>query len=139
MAIILRKISTRRAYSFDKVPDRMILNVTTALESIQKQRVDPLVENDNQQHIYRWVRKYLLLPSDRGDYTDWEICQSAEGIILLKSSSTVIHGDFGVSKTSIQRYLNIIFSPLKCSLLNYLWYLTSLVKISNTTVRKTIR
>ena len=30
---------------------------TTALESIQEQQVTPLVENDNQQQIYRWVRK----------------------------------------------------------------------------------
>ena len=48
------------------------MNVTTAPESMQEQPVTPLVENDYQQQIYRWVRKYLLLLSCRGDYTDWE-------------------------------------------------------------------
>ena len=43
-----------------------------------------------------------------------------------------------VPKTSIQRYLNVIFPPLKCSLLKHLWYLVSLGEISNKTVRKTI-
>ena len=54
----------------------MIINVTAALDSIQEQRVTTLVENDNKKHIYLWVRKYILLPSRRGDYMDWEIHQS---------------------------------------------------------------
>ena len=139
MAILLRKISARHAYSFYKVPYGMVLNVTTALKSIQEQRFTPLVENDNQQQIYGWVRNYLLLPPGRGDYKDWELCQSVEGGILLKSSCTMIHDDFGVLKTSIYSYLNLMFPPLKCSSLKHLWYLTSLGDISNTTVRKLTR
>ena len=54
------------------------MNVTTTLESIQEQWVTPLVENDNQQQIYRLVRKHILLPSGRGHYTDWELCQSID-------------------------------------------------------------
>ena len=64
----------------------MILNVTTALKSIQEERVTPLVENDDQQHIYRWVRNYILLPSVRENYTDWELFQSVEGRILQNLS-----------------------------------------------------
>ena len=51
------------------------MKVTTALESIQEQWVTPLVENYNQQQIYRWVRKYLFGPSGSGHYTDWELLQ----------------------------------------------------------------
>ena len=54
------------------------MKFTTALKSIQEQRVTTLVENDNQQQIYIWVRKHLLLPSGRGHYTDWELRQSVE-------------------------------------------------------------
>ena len=78
MATVARKMSPRQASLFYKVSYRSILNVTTALESIQEQRVTPLVENENQQHIYRWVRKNLSLPSGRGHYTDWELRQSVE-------------------------------------------------------------
>ena len=55
----------------DKEAYISIMNVTTVLESIQDKRVTPLAENDNQQQIYRWVRKHLLLPSGRIYYTDW--------------------------------------------------------------------
>ena len=137
--ILLIKISTIQASPLYKVPYRKILHVTIALESIQEQRFTPLVESDNQQQIYRWVRKYLLLPSGKWDYTDWYIHQSIEVITLLKSICTAIHGNFGVTNTSLQRYLNVISPPLKCSSLKHLWYLISLGKIGNTTVRKTIR
>ena len=138
MATLLRKISSRQASSFYKVPYRSIINVTTALESIQEQQVTPLVENDNQQQIYIWVRKHLLVPSGRGHYTDWELRQSVEERILLKSSCAVIQDNFCVPKTSLQSYLNVIFLSLKFSLLMHLWYLMGLGEISNKTVRKTI-
>ena len=114
------------------------MNFTTALESIQEQRVTPIVENGNQQQIYRWVRKHLLLPLGRGHYTDWELCQSVEEIILLKSSCAAIQDNFGVPKTSLQRYLNILFPSLKFSSLKHLWYLMRLGEIRSKTVRKTI-
>ena len=66
------------------------MNVTTALESTQEQRVTPLVENDNQQQIYRWVRNHLLLPSGRRHHTDWGLHQSVQERIFLKSSCAVI-------------------------------------------------
>ena len=138
MATVLRKMSPRQASLFYKVPYRSILNATTALESIQEQRVTPLIENDNQQQIYRWVRKNLSLPSGRGHYTDWELRQSVEEIILLKSSCAAIQYNFGVPKTSLQRYLNVLFSSLKCSYLKHLWYLMRLGEIRSKTVRKTI-
>ena len=138
MATLLRKISPRQASSFYKVPYRSIMSVTKALESIQEQQVTPLVENDNHQQIYRWVRKHILLPSGRGYYTDWELCQSVEEIIFLKSSCAAIQDNFGAPKTSIQRYLNVLFPSLKCSSLKHLWYLMRLGEIRNKTVRKTI-
>ena len=114
------------------------MKVTTALESIQLQWITPLVENENQQQIYIWVRKYLLGPSGRGHYTDWGIYQSVEEIILPKSSCAAIQDNFGVPKTSLQRYLNVLFPSLKCSSLKHLWYLMSIGEISNKTVRQTI-
>ena len=71
-------------------------------------------------------------------YTDWEIHQSVEEIILLKSSCAAIQDNFGVPKTSLKRYLNVISPSLKFSSLKHLWYLMSLGEISNKTVRKTI-
>ena len=101
MATVLRKISSGKVSLLYKVPYRSIMKVRTALEYIQEQRVTPLVENGNQKQIYRWVRKHLLLPSGRGHYTDWELHQSVEEIILLKSSCAVIQYNFGVPKTSL--------------------------------------
>ena len=83
-------------------------------------------------------QKNLSLPSGRGHYMDWELRQSFEEIILLKSSCATIHDNFGVTKTSLQSYLHVIFSPLKCTSLKHLWYLMSLGEISNKAVRKTI-
>ena len=57
IAILSINISTCQDSSFYMVPYRAIMIFTTALESIQEQQVTPLVENDNQQQIYRWVRK----------------------------------------------------------------------------------
>ena len=138
MATLLRKISSCQASSFYRVPYRSIMNATTALESIQEQWVTPLVENDNQQQIYRWVRKHLLVLSGRGHYTDWELRQSVEERILLKSICAAIQDNFGVPNTSLQRYLNLIFLSLKCSTLKHMWYLMGLGEISNKTVRNTI-
>ena len=114
------------------------MNITAALEYIQEQWVTPLVENDNQQQIYRWVRKYLLLLPGRGDYTDWALRQSVEGKILPKSSCTAIHDNFGVPKITLKSYMNVIFPESKCFSLKHLWYLMSLGEINNKSVRKTI-
>ena len=50
----------------------------------------------------------------------------------------MIHDEFVVPKTSLKRYLNVIFLPLKYSSLKHLWYLTSLGKINNKIVRNKI-
>ena len=134
----MRKISSLQASSFYKVPYRSIIKVATELESIQYQLVTPLVDNENQKQIYIWVRNYLLLPSCREDYTDWELRKSAEEIILLNSSCAAIRGKFGVPITSLQSYLKVIFPSLKCSLLKNLWYLMMLGEINNKSERKTI-
>ena len=96
-----------------------------------------MVANDNQKQIYRWVRNYFLLPSGREYYTDLELRQSVEVIILLKSSCPAIHDNFIVTKNSLQGYMNVILPPLKRSFLNHLWYLMSLGEINNKSVRKT--
>ena len=87
---------------------------------------------------YIYGSENISLPSGRGHYTDWELRQSVEEIILLKSSCAAIQEKFGVPKTSLQRYLNILFPSLKCSSLKHLWYLMRSGEISNKTVRKTI-
>ena len=80
-------------------------------------------------------QKNLSLPSGRGHYTDWELRQSVEEKILLKSSCAAIQDNFGVPKTSLQRYLNVLFPSLKCSSLKHLWYLMRLGAIRSKTVR----
>ena len=69
---------------------------------------------------------------------DWGLHQSVEERIFLKSSCAAIQENFGVPKTSLQSYLNILFLSLKCSSLKHLWYLMRLGKIRSKTVRKTI-
>ena len=49
METISSKISTLQASSFYKSPYRKIINEKTSLESIQKQSVTPLVENESRQ------------------------------------------------------------------------------------------
>ena len=83
-------------------------------------------------------QKDLSLPSGRGHYTDWELRQSVEERILLKSICSAIQDNFGVPKTSLKNYFNVIFLSLKFSSLKHLWYLMSLGEISNKTVRKSI-
>ena len=79
-----------------------------------------------------------MLPLGRGHYTDWELRKSVEGKTLLKSRCTAMNDEFGVPKTTIQRYLNIIFMPLNFSSLKHHWYLMILGKINDKSVRKTI-
>ena len=68
---------------------------------------------------------------------DWELRQSVEERILLKSSCAAIQDNFGVPNTSLNNYLNVLLPSLKCSSLKHLWYLMSLGEISNKMVRKT--
>ena len=54
-----------------------ILEIATKLESVQEERDTPLVESDNQQQIYIWVRTNLNLPFVQGQtYTEWELHQA---------------------------------------------------------------
>ena len=76
--------------------------------------------------------------SGRGHYTDLELRQSVEERILLKSSCAAIQYNFGVQKTSLPRYLNVIFPSLKCTSLKHLWYLMMLGEIRSKMVIKTI-
>ena len=68
------------------VPNRKILEVAIKLESIQEKCDAPLVESYNQQHVSRWIRYHFRLPLvQRRLYTDWEINESCEIRILVKS------------------------------------------------------
>ena len=44
------------AASGHRTPNRNIFEVESKLETKQEERENPLVEHENQQHIYRWVR-----------------------------------------------------------------------------------
>ena len=59
------------------VLNRKILDIATKMEYIQEEQDTPLVEYDNQQHIFRWVRNNINLPLVQGQtYTEWELRQA---------------------------------------------------------------
>ena len=63
--------------SIYSVLNRKILDIATKMEYIQGEQDTPLVESDNQQHIFRWVRNNINLPLVQGQtYTEWELRQA---------------------------------------------------------------
>ena len=98
-----------------------------------------MVESDNQQQIFRWVRNNLNLPSVQGQtYTECEFRKSYKIRILEKSSYSEVLGKFGVPKSTLTYFLNAIFPPLKCSSLKHLWDLMGVGKMTNLIVREVI-
>ena len=95
-----------------------------------------MVESDNQQQIFIWVINDLKLPSFQGQtYTEWELRQAYEGRILDKSRYYEIIGKFGVSKSTLTYFLNVISPSLKCSYLKHLWYLMGVGKTTKIIIR----
>ena len=98
-----------------------------------------MVESDNQQQIYKWVRTNINLPSVKGQtYTQWYIRQSYKQIILDKSSYSEIIVKFGIPESTLTYFLKVIFQPLKRSSLKHLWDIIGVEKITNRRVRKVI-
>ena len=63
--------------SIYSVSNSNILYIGIKLESIQEEQDTPLVESDNQQHIFRWFRNNINLPLVQGQtYTEWELRQA---------------------------------------------------------------
>ena len=98
-----------------------------------------MVESENQQQIYRWVRTNLNLPSFQGQiYTEWELRQAFKRRMLDKSSYSEILVKFGVPNSTLTYFLNILFVPLKCSSLKHLWDLMGVGKRTQGKVREVI-
>ena len=55
-----------------------------------------------------------------------------------KSSYSEILGKFGVPKSTLTYFLNVIFSPLTFSSLKHLWHLMDVFKITKIIVREVI-
>ena len=66
MSVVHRSDPPRAAASRYSVSNIKILNIATKLESVQEEQDTPLVEFDNQQHIFIWVRNDLNLSSVQG-------------------------------------------------------------------------
>ena len=96
-------------------------------------------ESDNHKQIYRWVRINLNLPSVQVQtYTEWEFLQKFERRILDKSIYSEILVKYGVTKSTITYFLEVILLPLIMSSLNHLWNLMGVVKITSIIVRELI-
>ena len=121
------------------VTNRKILKLSTALESIQEQRENTLVESYNQQQIFIWARNHLNLPSaqDHG-YTEWDLLEACEIRIFDKSSYFEILENVGVPKFTIFHSLNVIFPSLKYSSLEHLWGLIVVGKTTKKIVSEVI-
>ena len=82
------------------------------MESVKEEHDTPLVEYDNQQQIFIWVRNNLKLPSVQGQtYKVWDIHQYFEDKILEKSSYYDILEKCGVPNSTIAYLMNVIFPP----------------------------
>ena len=98
-----------------------------------------MVESYNQQQIYRSVINYLNLPLVQGHwYTEWDICESCEEIIFIKSSHSDILEIVGVPKSTIWQSLNVIFPLLRYFPLKHLWGLIVVNKTTNKVSREVI-
>ena len=85
------------------------------------------------------VRTNLNLPSVQGQtYTGWELHQACKRIISYKSSFSDILVKFGVPKSTLTYFLEIIFPPLKISSLKHLWDIMGVGKITKIIVREMI-
>ena len=74
-----------------------------------------MVEYNNQKQIFRLVMDGLNIPYVKGQInTEWDLRQACEIIILDKSIYSEILGNFGVPKSTLTYFLNVIFPPLKC-------------------------
>ena len=62
MSVVHGSDTPRYAASRYSVSNSNILEIAIKLESVQEEQDTPLVESDNQQHIYRWIRTNLNLP-----------------------------------------------------------------------------
>ena len=139
MYVVHRSDTLCDAASRYSVSYRRILDIATKLESIQEEQDTPLVESDNQQHIFRWFRNNINLPLVQGQtYTEWELHQACKIIILDKSSYSDILEIFGVPKSTLTYFLNSIFLPLKCSSLKHLWGIMGFDKTTKRIVREVI-
>ena len=129
----------RAAASRYHVPIRNILQLTTKLESVQKVWENSLVEYQNQQHISRWLRYNINIPSPQHQwYTEWELCAAFETRIMAKSTYNDLLDEFGVPKTTLWQTLNVLFPPLNFIYLNHQWDLLAVRKVVRKRVREVI-
>ena len=125
----------RAAASIYHVPDRNIIGVAIKLESIQEQQDTNLVESYNQQHVSIWIISHICIPLVQFRvYIDWELCESYEIRILIKSRYSEILKTFGLPKSTLCSTLNMISLPLKCSYLKHPWYLIGFDQITKRNV-----
>ena len=71
-------------------------------------------------------------------YTEWEICQACEKIILDKSIYSDITGKFGVPKSTLTYFLNLTSLTLKCSSLKHLGDIVGVGKTTKRVLREVI-
>ena len=136
MSVVHGDFTHRTALTRYNFLNRKILQIATTLKSTQEQQDTPLAESYNQQQIFRLVIDNLNLPSFQGQgYTEWELCEACEKIILIKSSYSKRHEEFGVPKYTIWCTLNVIFPPLKFSSLKHLWDIIVVDKTTDKIVR----
>ena len=123
-------------HSETRVTTYKLTSMLTILESVQEERDTPLLESYNKQQIYRWVRYHLCIPYIKHQlYTEWELRESCERRVMVKSTYTDILDECWVPKTNLWRTLNVLFTPLKCSSLKHLWYLAAVGKVKRQRVR----
>ena len=119
--------------------NRKILETAIKLESVREEQENPLVESDNQQQIYRWVRTNLNLPLFQGQiFTERKLFQACKRRILDKSIYFEILLKLGVPKSTLTYFLKVILPSLQIFSLKHLWDLMGVGKTTKRIVREVI-
>ena len=85
MSVVHSLYNPRDSASRYSVLNGKILEVAIKPKSVQEEQDTTLVYSYNQQHIFRWIRNNLNIPLLQvHGYTEWDICQAREIIILEK-------------------------------------------------------
>ena len=80
---------------------------------------------------------HILLPSIQNQlYTEWDLRADYKRKIMFNSTYAYLLDEFGVPKNTLRKTLNILFPPLKCTNMKYLWGLIAIRDVNKGRVRE---
>ena len=115
---ILRSCASRY-----NVNSRIINNLLDEYEYHQISRTgqekEPLVGTNNQNKITKWSQEQLDLNHINQPYTNWELLDACQIQVLINTSYDQLKYEFGITKSTMKRYLAKFCPPLQCRNVQY--------------------